>query len=261
MSNRLHSQSEIILKDYYCGGYLISKTKQLPQEFCPQHNENFLSLADDHNLRFYFPDQWLFMWVHTATSEIEDTAMLFGFDLKNRPHASELFSDEGKDFYPFRVFSSLRFAKKCIRKYLVNKDPERKVLGIALHKDVADHFITMTKQPSPQPGHSSIAASGAHQVLLQKNPLENNVKILGFEILHCDTLINCFNSLFSLHFNVDSIYAAQNIKLNELGLIDSYEQAIGCTKFAQQYHSKMNSEPPQFCQWFPWLIVEYECQP
>jgi hypothetical protein len=95
---------------------------------------------------------------------------------------------------------------------------------------------------------SNNAEEGVYQALQSNQTIKINHNLLGYEVLGND--YGRFHSFVCNGLETDFAHKL-NIKLNQHGLIDQYEQAIQASNYAN--HPDTGTEP---VLWIPWAIIE-----
>ncbi len=121
---------------------------------------------------------------------------------------------------------------------------------VGLHRDLGPAYCDATKPSAPKPGFAAEGPSGVHiATCLRPAPLAAGETILGHELLVSD--LGGWNSLESRHLDESAILRAAGIVPNDAGLIDSFDQALACTKQLDSLR------PIGITGWLPWLLVRY----
>lgn len=236
------------LAQYLSAGYFLSR---LVDPVRP--GQRVITLGHDHSPRRFFPETWALSWCKEQPERRVGHARQFGIaetDL-GRVHAWAD-ADFGKTFGAWDVIFSIEDARSMARRFLTGAEG-LELWGLGVRRAVLEDLREGTEPPPQVPGYAPTGASGVHLTAELGQPLAPGGTPLGHEPLIAE--VGCsFNSPASLHLDEAAVWSRLGIRLNDLGLIDSYEEALaGCREFG----SEKVAGPDALSAWFPGLIVRY----
>jgi hypothetical protein len=235
----------VIMKEkhnYYSGGYYLVKGCETQEPMNKEILPAMIFSISSCVCKIY-PDIWALSWVKNSEEEIEKVKTDLNLDnsgfFELQRYADLLFNSN-KFGWP-NVFFDINTPGEFYHKYM--KDiPHIKLLGIGLSEEYVNKFLEKEK---PLHGHGK---PGVYENLSCHKYMETS-KELGFEILGYDS--GSFHSFICNRLETD--YRDRlNIRLNENGLIESYDDAAHAAEYTMK--DDVGAEP---ALWMPWVIYEY----
>lgn len=233
--------------DFYFGGYFIIESTH-PKEWMGNNQFPNLIKTPSHCICNLHPDSICLNWVKSEKNEITDyqnKLKLSDMDFDNfRMDCDKYFNE---DLFAWQsVFTDYKAAEYFLYKYL-QAVPNLDIFSIATTADFREKYL---KEEEKIGTLENMVPSGIY-LSLKKNELVNikegfiGFDILGFEYGSCHSFI-C-NSL-------EKEYSDKlGIKLNENGLIESFEDACKATEFTNLPETA--AEP---VLWIPWSISKID---
>jgi hypothetical protein len=238
--------------DYVASGYFLSRYAGTLD--CTGIQLRRISMGHDHSQRRFFPESWALSWCRESRERRVREAAVFGI--------SEAELDDviawadgtfGSDFGAWDAFFTLDAARDAARS-LLRSSTDLELWGVGLHRSLVSVFCEASAPPPQQPGYAPVGASALHvATCIRTAALAEGGTILGHEILIPD--VGCsFNSPESLHIDEQPQLRDAGVIPNEHGLIDSFDEALACSKLIEPDPAQQRDPTTG---WLPWLIVRY----
>jgi hypothetical protein len=240
--------SLVVPEDYVSAGYFLSVLVDPP---APGHRA--VTLGSDHSPRRFFPESWTLSWCGESPETRASKAREFGIAESELPRIHAWADGAfGKTFGAWDVIFRIEDAREMARMFL-SKASGLELWGLGIRRSSVDDVREGTTPPAQTPGYAPVGASGVHQVTELSRPLASGGTPLGHEPLIAE--VGCsYNAPASLHIDEAAVWARLGVQPNDLGLIDSYEDALaGCGEFTRF----SVAGPAHQSEWFPGLIVKY----
>ncbi|WP_242251502.1 hypothetical protein [Bacillus cereus group sp. BfR-BA-01379] len=231
---------------YYSAGYLIiSYDRELIYKECNIEGLSQTILTICNGVRPTFPDYWFFSWCNSNKNDPIAQMINGKLEISKEEHESaqtflDTLTEEEKFVWPnvFKNLEDARFFKKNYLKGIENLE----VIGLNLSEEYWTDFLMNEREGND----FKVSIYG-----FLKSSLPADVKndgILGFDICGYES-----NGFYSFIFNnLQADFQVFGKKLNELSLVDNYEDA------KQIIHLIDNREiEAEEILWYPWLIVKY----
>jgi len=227
----------------FSGGYFLTMAVDRPEyvtaELLPSR---LLSLSDC--ICDFIPNVWAVEWASVEAEQRVAEALKFNVPSSALPDIVNWTTERmntGALGWPC-VFFSTRDARDFARRFL-NVIPDLKLLGIALHTDLVDEFLSEEK-PGPSQGEP-----GIYTAISSRKPLEPGGSELGWEVLCYE--YGGFHSWLCNSLESD-VAKKCGIKPGAAGFIASANDALAAAEYCGR--EDVGAEPGF---WAPWLVMEY----
>lgn len=238
----------ISLASYASAGYFVTRYVPRPSYFDAELlPEKILSACSC--ISEFIPDTWAIQWTSVPEGERQEKATSFQiasgrFELFIQWATSQFDNTFG---WP-NVCFSLQTARTILSEF-VTAEVEPIILGLGLHETLIDEFSVHATPPKSPPEFAPIGASGVYLTIQNRLPLEPDGLPLGFELLAFQYGLD--HSWLCNGLETD-IHKKLQLKPNEHGFLDSFQDALRAAKYVQR--DEVKAEPGL---WLPWLIVKY----
>jgi hypothetical protein len=234
-------------KTHFLGGYYLVESSPrkswMNNSLIPQKFYSLSNCICDHH-----PDLSILTWV-VGDSEDRDKEQ-YRRKLKLTIAEFQLLQSQADRWFDQNrygwqeVFLDLDLAREFATDYLSNIQ-NIKLLAIATTAKYRDLYLQ-------EEFSSNNAEEGVYKALKSNQAININHNFLGYEVL-CNQC-GIFHSFVCNGLETDFAHKL-NIKLNQHGLIDQYDQAIQASDYAN--HPDTGAEP---LLWIPWAIIELTIQ-
>ncbi len=227
------------------GGYFLTRPTERPEQMAADLlPARLLSLSDC--ICDFIPDVWAIEWVNMEPQDRIAEAANFNVPpslLQEVVNWTTERLNKGAFGWPC-VFYTLRDAREFASQFL--KVPDLRLLGIALHGDRVDDFVSKHKPRSGQ------GEPGIYAAVSRRQAAEPRGAELGWEVLCYD--YGGFHSWLCNGLETE-VAREFGIRPGAVGLIDSASDALTAADYCGR--EDVGAEPGF---WAPWLVTEYSLQ-
>jgi len=222
--------------DYICGGYYVLKAIPRPSDLSDILPDKLLTMSDCFTkvVRDIIQLQW--DNYDNVREAIADEARDFGISDARIPELTSWAKAQHNTNY--NVYSEIEPALELRQRFIT--DHSTHVVGIGLHTSLLDSFQSQLLKDANH-------GLGLLELVNEKRPPADGGNVLGFEPLGFDA--TKFHS-WLCHYAPDEAYKRFGIRPNQLGLIDSLDDA----KKVNEYLLQTGAEQ---AIWEPWLLLDY----
>ena len=159
-----------------------------------------------------------------------------------RENTGHLFLDSGECL-------SIGAARQFVRRFLRQDDPDRLLLGVAVHRRHLEELLKACPPPPQQPGYAPIAPSADYEFLQRVKAPEPGGELMGYDIRVANHQLEC--SWLCGGHEVD-LAREFNIRTNTYGLISSVDDAQRAADYINR--PNVGAEPGY---WLPVEVLRY----
>ena len=222
--------------DYVSGGYYVLKAIPRPSDLSDILPDKLLTMSDCFTkvVRDIIQLQW--DSYDNVCEAIADEAREFGISEARIPELVSWAKTQHNTNY--LVYSEVEPALELRRRFVT--DSSTHVIGIGLHTSLLDSFESQLVKDVNR-------GTGLLELVNEKRPPADGGNALGFEPLGFEA--TKFHS-WLCHYAPDEAYKRFSIRPNQLGLIDTLDDA----RQVNEYLLQTGAEP---AVWEPWLLLDY----
>ncbi|WP_283750582.1 hypothetical protein [Bacillus cereus] len=232
------------MKFYNAGYLIISYDRELIYKECNIEGLSKTILTICNGIRPTFPDYWFFPWCNSNKNDPIAQMINGRLKISKEEHESgqsflDTLMEEEKFSWP-NTFKNLGDARFFKRNYLKGIE-DLEIISLHLSEEYRTGFLMNEREEND-------FKVSIYDFLESSLPVDvENDEILGFDI--CGFSNNNFYSF--IHNNLQEDFEAFGKKLNDLSLVDKYEDA------KQIIHLIDDGEiEAEEVLWYPWLILK-----
>ena len=224
------------MKDYVSGGYYVVKAIRRPEGVSEILPDTLITISDCFTSVISDIIQLQWDKYEEVVEAIGEEAAAFGISQDQLPELIHWAKAQNNTNYV--VYEDVRSPVELLSRFI--KDTSAHVVGIGLHSSLLSSFQSqLTKDVNN--------GFGLAEVVNDHKPLAPRGRPLGYEPLGFTA--TKFHS-WLCHYTPDEAFRRFEIRPNQLGLIDEFEQARQVT----EYLVETGAEP---AIWEPWLLLDY----